>query len=184
MKVETTNIDGLLIITPDVFGDERGYFMESHNVARYKEHGIPDFVQDNESRSQKGVIRGLHYQLPPYGQGKLVRVVEGEVLDVAVDLRPDSPTLGQHVAVTLSGENKKQFWIPAGFAHGFLTLSETVLFQYKCTALYHKEADRGIRWNDPALAITWPVAAPIISGKDQNQPMFEVAMEELKNVCE
>ncbi len=179
MKTNSTPLDGLLVIEPDVFTDERGYFMESYNAERYGELGIPAFVQDNESRSVRGVLRGLHYQLPPYGQGKLVRVVEGEVLDVAVDIRPDSPTCGKHFAVVLSAENKKQFWIPAGFAHGFVTLSETAIFAYKCTAMYHKEADRGILWNDLELAINWQVETPLVSEKDKGQKTYQEAMREL-----
>lgn len=179
MKVSKTDINDLLIIEPEVYTDERGYFMETYNAKKYAEYGIPAFVQDNESKSIQGVLRGLHYQLPPHGQGKLVRVTEGEVLDVAVDIRPHSPTLGKYVAVTLSAENKKQFWIPAGFAHGFVTLSDSALFAYKCTSPYNKEADRGILWNDSELAIDWQVEVPLVSEKDKGQVTFSEAMLEL-----
>lgn len=175
MKTEATPLRGLLILTPDVFADERGYFLESFQEARYQEALGSDihFVQDNLSLSRKGVLRGLHYQAPPMAQGKLVSVLRGRVWDVAVDIRFGSPTFGQHVAVELSAENHKQFWIPAGFAHGFVALEDETLFAYKCTNVYSKEHDRGVRWNDPALGIAWGIEAPIVSEKDKQYPVLK-----------
>ncbi len=175
MKTEATPLRGLLILTPDVFADERGYFLESFQEARYQEALGSDihFVQDNLSLSRKGVLRGLHYQAPPMAQGKLVSVLRGRVWDVAVDIRFGSPTFGQHVAVELSAENHKQFWIPAGFAHGFVALEDETLFSYKCTNVYSKEHDRGVRWNDPALGIAWGIEAPIVSEKDKQYPVLK-----------
>jgi dTDP-4-dehydrorhamnose 3,5-epimerase len=168
MQVERTAIQGLLIITPKIFMDGRGYFFESFNKRAMLEHGIgEDFVQDNQSLSQKGVLRGLHFQNPPFAQGKLVRVLKGSVLDVAVDIRKDSPTYGSHVSELLSGENKKMFYIPPGFAHGFLTLEDDTLFVYKCTNYYNKASEDSLLWNDPDLAIRWGISAPLISEKDQ-----------------
>ena len=175
MKIIKTPIEGLLIIEPRVFGDERGYFFESYSERDFTEAvGPVKFVQDNESKSRYGVLRGLHYQKEPYAQAKLVRVVSGAVLDVAVDIRPGSPTFGQHYAVELTGENHRQFFIPKGFAHGFVVLSPEVVFQYKCDEFYHPEAEGGIAWNDPALAIDWrlPAADLILSPKDQNHPLL------------
>ncbi|MBL7058392.1 dTDP-glucose 4,6-dehydratase [Patescibacteria group bacterium] len=167
MKVIKTKLDGILILEPQVFGDERGFFLESHNEIRYSEIGINEkFVQDNISKSTRNVLRGLHYQVPPYAQGKLVQVIGGRVLDVAVDIRFGSPTYGEYVIVELSGENKKQLWIPPGFAHGFLAISDEAIFHYKCTASYHKESERIIAWNDPELNIRWGVENPSVSGKD------------------
>lgn len=169
MNTVKTDIDGVLIIEPQIFSDERGLFVETYNEARYAEAGIPGpFVQDNLSVSKKGVLRGLHYQLPPYAQGKLVQVLSGKVFDVAVDIREGSPTFGKYVSVELSSENRRQFWIPEGFAHGFLSLADDTVFQYKCTASYSKEHDRGIRYDDPALAIVWPEGSFIVSEKDKN----------------
>lgn len=179
MKTHTTHIEGLLVITPDMYTDQRGYFMETYNAERYKALGIPTFVQDNESMSSQHVLRGLHYQAPPYEQGKLVRVLQGTVLDVVVDIRPNSATFGDHYSIELSSENKLQFWIPPGFAHGFLTLSKTAVFAYKCTAPYHKDSDRGILWNDKELAIPWPVEQPYLSEKDRQQPAFAQVKAEL-----
>ncbi len=175
MQIETTAIPGLLIITPDVYGDERGWFMEAFQEVRYQETLGLDvhFVQDNLSQSKRGVLRGLHYQAPPFVQGKLVSVVRGRVLDVAVDIRFGSPTFGQHVAVELSADNHRQFWIPPGFAHGFVALEDETLFAYKCTNAYSKEHDRGVRYDDPALGIAWGVAAPIVSAKDQAHPLLK-----------
>lgn len=174
MEVITTDIPGLLIIQPKSFSDDRGFFMESYNKERYREAGIAEeFVQDNLSLSRKGVVRGLHYQAPPFAQGKLVSVVRGKVWDVAVDIRHDSPTFGKHVAVELSAENKKQFWIPAGFAHGFLALEDNTIFTYKCTNVYSPEHDRGIRWNDPEIGIEWPLENSIVSEKDQKHPLLK-----------
>jgi len=180
MKLTTTPIKDLLIINPDIFADERGYFQETYNQAKYRELGLPDFVQDNESLSQKGVLRGLHLQLVPHGQGKLVRVITGEVLDVAVDCRPDSPTVGQHFSIILNDQNKTQFYIPPGFAHGFVVLSEQVIFNYKCTAFWNKEAERGIVFNDQDLNIDWQIDNPILSAKDQQNQSFRQVMEEIK----
>jgi dTDP-4-dehydrorhamnose 3,5-epimerase len=175
MNVIETKISGLLIIEPKVFGDERGFFVETYNELRYKEMGISgDFVQDNLSKSKKGVLRGLHYQAPPFEQGKLVTVLSGAVLDVAVDIRHGSPTFGEYVSVELTAENKKQFWIPAGFAHGFVTLEDDTVFAYKCTNIYSPENDRGVKYDDPAIGIEWPdVGELTISEKDQNQPILQ-----------
>ncbi|HZL11210.1 MAG TPA: dTDP-4-dehydrorhamnose 3,5-epimerase [Prolixibacteraceae bacterium] len=173
MKIIETPIPGLLIIEPRVFADERGYFFESYNQNEFVENGlISSFVQDNESKSRRGVIRGLHYQLAPYGQAKLIRVVLGTVYDVAVDLREGSPTFGKWHGLEISAENKKQFYIPKGFAHGFSVLSEEAVFSYKCDAFYTPSADRGIRLDDPALAIDWriPFDEAVISGKDMTHP--------------
>lgn len=156
MDVKKTEIEGLLIIEPKVFGDDRGFFLETYNQKRYQEAGIPgDFVQDNLSFSRKGVLRGLHFQSPK-AQGKLVSCPMGEVFDVAVDIRKGSPTFGKWVGVYLSGENKRQFWIPPGFAHGFLVTSETALFSYKCTEYYSPRDEKTILWNDPEIGIQWP----------------------------
>lgn len=179
MNIIKTDIEGLLIIEPDVFADERGFLLESHNAVRYAEAGIREtFVQDNLSQSKRGVLRGLHYQAPPFAQGKLVQVVRGKVLDVTVDIRFGSPTFGKYVSVELSAENKRQFWIPAGFAHGFLALEDDTLFTYKCTNVYSKEHDRGVRYDDPAIGIEWGVTTPIISEKDQQHPLFADIPEE------
>ena len=175
MKVTQTKLAGVLVIEPRVFGDERGFFFESFNQRAFDEAvgAHVDFVQDNHSKSSRNVLRGLHYQLPPKAQGKLVRVVQGEVFDVAVDLRKNSKTFGQWVGETLSAENKKQLWIPAGFAHGFLTLSETAEFLYKTTDYYSPEHERCIRWDDPGLAIQWPLLhSPTISDKDKSGISF------------
>ena len=173
MKVVETSLPGVLIIEPKIFPDARGFFVETYNKDRYVNNGIlPEFVQDNLSFSTRGVLRGLHYQ-NPHAQGKLVYVLQGEVWDVAVDIRRDSPQFGQWTAVTLSSENKKQFYIPPGFAHGFCVLSETALFTYKCTDLYHPECDGGVRWDDPTFAIQWPISNPILSEKDRNLPLLE-----------
>lgn len=170
MLIHTTNLPGVVIIEPRVFGDERGFFMETWNQARYAEAGLPErFVQDNLSFSRRGVLRGLHFQ-NPNGQGKLVSVLQGEVFDVAVDIRVGSPTFGQVASVLLSAENKRQFYIPPGFAHGFCVTSETALFAYKCTEFYEPKAEASLRWNDPALAIDWPIDAPELSAKDAAAP--------------
>ena len=170
-QVTPTSIAGLLILEPKVFGDARGFFVESYNQQDFQQATGLDvsFVQDNHSRSSKGVLRGLHYQLPPHAQGKLVRCVRGAVFDVAVDIRQSSPTFGQWVGVELSEDNHRQFWIPPGFAHGFLTLTDTADFLYKTTAYYAPSHDRGIAWNDPAIGIDWPDLgiAPQLSAKDQ-----------------
>jgi dTDP-4-dehydrorhamnose 3,5-epimerase len=174
MKLIPTQLNGLLIFEPDVFEDERGYFFESYNVEKFRKLGLDvTFVQDNESRSVKGVLRGLHFQAPPYEQGKLVRVMKGAVLDVAVDLRIDSPSYGKWEAVELSEKNKKMYWIPAGFAHGFITLEDDTMFAYKCTNVYHKESERSIAWNDPDLNINWGTEHPLLSDKDKKNPFFK-----------
>lgn len=172
MKVIKTDIPDVLIFEPKVFGDDRGFFFESFNQKVFEEAiGYKvNFVQDNHSKSCKGVLRGLHYQLAPYAQGKLVRCVVGEVFDVAVDIRKESPTFGKWVGVNLSAENKRQLWIPEGFAHGFLVLSEDAEFVYKTTSYYHPESDCGIKWNDPTLDIQWPLNEnnPLLSAKDDS----------------
>lgn len=165
MIVHTTPIEGLLILEPKAFTDERGYFMESWQNERYGQLGIPSFVQDNVSYSGRGVLRGLHFQHPG-AQGKLVQVLQGEVYDVAVDIRSGSPTYGEWFAVTLSSDNHRQFWIPEGFAHGFVVTSESALFQYKCSQPYRPGAEHCIKWDDPELGIEWPVTEPIVSAKD------------------
>ncbi len=175
MNVIKTIIPDVLIFEPNVFGDERGFFFESYNHKVF-EQAIGrkiEFVQDNHSKSSKGVLRGLHYQLPPHAQGKLVRCVEGEVFDVAVDIRQSSPTFGQWVGVSLSAQNKRQIWIPEGFAHGFLVVSETAECLYKTTNYYAPEFDRGIRWDDPTVGINWPLEGEFnLSGKDKVQPLW------------
>ena len=180
MKVVTTAIDGVLILEPKVFGDERGFFLESFNQERFDAAvgAHVDFVQDNHSRSRKGVLRGLHYQLAPHAQGKLVRVTQGSVFDVAVDMRKSSPTFGRWVGVELSGENHKQFWLPPGMAHGFLVTSDSADFLYKTTEFYAPQAEVCIAWNDPTLAITWPDigTTPTVSAKDaRGAPLAQVS---------
>lgn len=173
MEIIKTRIPDVLIIKPDVFADERGYFFESYHKQRLKEAGLSSaFVQDNESLSQKNVLRGLHLQKPPYAQGKLIRVIRGSVLDVVVDVRKNSPHYGKWVSTFLSAQNKLMFWVPEGFAHGFLTLEDNTVFFYKCTGYYNKQAEMAIRWNDPDLAIDWGVEDAILSGKDKNAPAF------------
>lgn len=173
MKVHETGIAGLLEIEPVVFGDERGYFYETYNLAKFKDAGIiEEFVQDNQSKSSAGVLRGLHFQNPPYAQGKLVRVIQGSVVDVAVDIRKGSPTYGKYHKVFLSGENKKMFWIPPGFAHGFATLEDDTIFAYKCTGFYNKESEGSVRWDDPELNIDWGIANPSLSEKDREAPLL------------
>ncbi len=174
MNVIKTAIPDVLIFEPKVFGDERGFFFESFNHKLFEEAvGYPvTFVQDNHSKSSKGVLRGLHYQLPPHAQGKLVRCVAGEVFDVAVDIRKSSPTFGQWVGVHLSAENKRQLWIPEGFAHGFVTLSESAEFLYKTTDYYHRESEGAISWNDPDISIEWPVEGVLLSDKDKTAQSF------------
>ncbi|MBD9435331.1 dTDP-4-dehydrorhamnose 3,5-epimerase [Pseudoxanthomonas sp. PXM03] len=180
MKVVETSLPGCVVVEPAVFGDDRGFFFETWNADRYGQQGLPTkFVQSNVSSSSRGVLRGLHYQWPN-PQGKLVSVLEGEVYDVAVDIRHGSPTFGQWAAVVLSAENKRQFWIPEGFAHGFAVLSERAIFSYLCTAQYDKAADAGVRWNDPAIGIDWPVSAPLLSAKDEAAPLLaDIAPERL-----
>lgn len=170
IKVTPCEIEGLYVIEPEVFGDERGYFVETYNKKDFAEHGLNmEFVQDNESKSKKGVLRGLHFQ-KQYPQGKLVRVLSGEVFDVAVDIRKGSKTYGKWCGVTLSDENKKQFYVSEGFAHGYYVLSDTAVFAYKCTDFYHPEDEGGIFWNDPEIGIQWPIqdgVEVILSEKDR-----------------
>jgi dTDP-4-dehydrorhamnose 3,5-epimerase len=180
MKFVQTRLDGCVVIEPQVFGDDRGYFYESYNADKYREAGLDlNFVQSNVSRSARGVLRGLHYQWPN-PQGKLVSVLEGEVFDVAVDIRRGSPTFGQWEGVVLSAANKRHFWIPEGFAHGFAVVSDNAIFAYQCTAPYDAKADAGVRWNDAALAIDWPLANPQLSGKDEKAPFLaDISLDRL-----
>jgi len=174
LEIQSTPIEGLSIIQPKVFGDDRGYFFEPWNSHRFKEAGLDvTFVQDNQSMSQKGVLRGLHFQNPPHAQGKLVRVIRGAVLDVAVDIRKDSATYGQHFAIELNDRDHTMFYVPEGFAHGFLTLEDNTIFSYKVTNFYNPESEGGILWNDPALEINWGVTRPILSGKDKEYKPFK-----------
>ncbi len=170
MQVIATDLPGVIVIEPRVFGDQRGFFLETYSADRYAEAGIrATFVQDNWSRSSRGTLRGLHFQ-EPYAQGKLVSVARGAVYDVALDVRRGSPTFGRWVGYELSEENKRQMWIPPGFAHGFMVTSECCDFLYKCTAPYRPEAECAIAWNDPALAISWPITDPVLSPKDAAAP--------------
>jgi dTDP-4-dehydrorhamnose 3,5-epimerase len=179
MKVSTTAIEGLLVLEPKVFGDERGFFLESFNQKAFEAAvgGKVGFVQDNHSRSSRGVLRGLHYQLPPHAQGKLVRVTQGAVFDVAVDLRRGSPSFGRWLGVELSGQNHKQLWLPPGLAHGFLVTSDSADFLYKTTRYYAPQAERGVRWDDPAIGIDWPLQShvPLLSDKDAAAPRLAEA---------
>lgn len=182
MNVIKTVIDGLVIIEPRVFGDSRGYFFESFSERDFKrEVADVDFVQDNESKSSYGVVRGLHFQKPPYAQAKLVRVVKGKVLDVAVDLRKGSPTFGHHVAVELSEDNHRQMFIPRGFAHGFSVLSDEVIFQYKCDNFYAPQSEGAVAWDDPDLGIDWGIPADkaLLSDKDRKHPRLKDVLGEL-----
>jgi dTDP-4-dehydrorhamnose 3,5-epimerase len=176
LRIIETELPGCVVIEPQVHGDARGYFYESFNADKYRSAGLDlRFVQSNVSRSARGVLRGLHYQLPN-PQGKLVNVLEGEVYDVAVDIRTGSPTFGRWAAAILSEANKRHFWIPPGFAHGFVVLSEFATFTYQCTTVYAAAADAGIRWNDGDIGVDWPVSAPLLSDKDQRAPFLrEVA---------
>lgn len=176
MNVIETGIPGLVIIEPKVFNDDRGYFFESFSNSKYLEQVCnTTFVQDNESKSTYGVLRGLHFQNSPHAQSKLVRVVQGKVLDVAVDIRKYSPTFGKHYSIELSDENKRQFFVPRGFAHGFVVMSEEAVFQYKCDNYYNKESEGSLLWNDPTLNIDWkvPTEKIILSDKDRQSPVFE-----------
>jgi len=174
MEFENVDIEGLVVIKPLVFEDERGHFFESFSEKEFSENGINlKFVQDNQSLSQKGVLRGLHFQKPPYAQGKLIRVIKGAVLDVAVDLRKNSKTYGEHYVIELSERNKTMFYIPEGFAHGFLTLEDDTIFTYKCTNLYNKESEDAILWDDEYLAINWGFEAPLLSEKDKKAHEFK-----------
>lgn len=172
MKVIETSLPGCVVIEPKAFGDERGFFFEAWNAQRYAEHGLPArFVQSNVSSSVRGVVRGLHYQWPN-PQGKLVSVLAGEVYDVAVDIRRGSPHFGRWTAVVLSAENKRQMWVPEGFAHGFAVLSESAVFNYLCTAPYDHASDACVRWNDADIAVDWPVGDPVLSDKDAKAPFL------------
>ena len=174
MNITKTDIQGLIIIEPQIFKDSRGYFFESWNAKKIKQLGISeDFVQDNQSVSSKGVLRGLHFQNPPYAQAKLVRVIKGSVLDVAVDLRKNSPTYGMHVSVILSEKNNKSFFIPKGFAHGFLSLEDNTVFSYKCSGYYNKESEGSLLWNDEDLKIDWQIDNPLVSEKDLKADLFK-----------
>ncbi|MBR6814779.1 MAG: dTDP-4-dehydrorhamnose 3,5-epimerase [Alistipes sp.] len=181
MEIINTKLNGVFIIEPDVFGDDRGYFYESFNANKFKEKtGIEvNFVQDNESKSKYGVVRGLHFQKGDYAQTKLVHVAKGRILDIAVDIRKDSPTYGKHVAIELSDVNHRQLYISKGFAHGFSVLSEEAIFQYKCDNYYAPQSEGGILWNDPTIAIDWqiPITDIVLSEKDKNHPL-------LKDLCE
>ncbi len=174
MEIEEKQIDGLIEIFPKVFGDQRGFFLETFNESRYNKFlNNVQFVQDNFSSSNKGVLRGLHFQKPPNSQGKLVQVIAGSALDVAVDLRKNSNTFGQHVKVILSAEKRNQFWIPEGFAHGFLALEDNTIFSYKCTNYYNPQSEVTILWNDRSLHIDWQIDNPIISPKDKEGVLFK-----------
>ncbi|CAN5405559.1 dTDP-4-dehydrorhamnose 3,5-epimerase [soil metagenome] len=174
MEIVPTPIPDLFIIQPKVFEDERGYFYESYSKAIFEKNGIrADFVQDNQSLSQKRVLRGLHFQNPPFSQGKLVRAIKGGIFDVAVDLRKKSPTYGHHFDIELNETNKTMLWIPPGFAHGFLTLEDSTIFSYKCSNIYNKASEDSIIWNDPTLEINWNISNPILSEKDKTGQLFK-----------
>jgi len=172
MIIENTPIKDLMLITPNVFTDYRGYFMETYNQKRLEKVIKTTFVQDNESLSQKGVLRGLHFQIPPFAQSKLVRVIFGSILDVAIDIRKDSETYGKHFKHVLSAENRKQLYIPAGFAHGFLSLENNTIFNYKCSDFYHKKSEASLLWNDEDLDINWGITDPILAEKDKLAEKF------------
>lgn len=174
MEVTNVLLDGALVIQPKVFYDDRGYFYETYNAEAYAKIGVnASFMQDNQSLSQKGALRGLHFQAPPFDQGKLVRVIKGAVYDVIVDIRKNSPTYGQHFGIELTEKNFTIFWVPPGFAHGFVTLEDDTVFSYKCTNVYNKASEGGILWNDPSLNINWNIETPIVSEKDKALPQFE-----------
>ncbi len=174
MEIRETKLSGLIILEPKVFGDERGSFMETYNRETFARLGLDmTFVQDNESISAKGVLRGIHFQRPPFAQGKLVRVVSGRALDYAVDLRRNSPTYGQYACVELSGRNKRMMYLPEGFAHAFLSLEDDTVFNYKCTNFYNKQSEDGLLWSDKDLGIEWPVDNPILSEKDLRLGLFK-----------
>ncbi len=173
MEIRNFDIEGVIEIIPEVFPDARGHFLETYNQDRFDKQGLHfNFVQDNQSYSRKNVLRGLHFQIPPHAQGKLVRVIQGLVFDVAVDIRQDSPTKGKYVSCLLEGSKNNMLYIPPGFAHGFLALTDSILF-YKCTHIYVKDSERGIRWNDPEFQIDWKIQDPVISEKDLNLPDFK-----------
>jgi dTDP-4-dehydrorhamnose 3,5-epimerase len=176
MKAIETKLPGVLVIEPTIFGDDRGFFMEIYHAGKFRDFGIDlPFLQDNHSRSSRGVLRGLHYQ-EPNPQGKLVRAASGAIFDVAVDIRRGSPNFGEWFGLELNAENRLQLWVPPGFAHGFCVLSDTADVIYKCTSLYEPKNDRGIRWNDPAIGIEWPISDPTLSSKDAIAPMLDTAV--------
>jgi dTDP-4-dehydrorhamnose 3,5-epimerase len=179
MKVIKTDIPDLLIIQPRVFEDERGYFFESYSKKTFEQNGIrAEFVQDNQSLSHRGVLRGLHFQNPPYAQGKLVRAIKGSILDVAVDIRKKSPTYGKYLSMELNESNRTMLWIPEGFAHGFLTLADNTIFSYKCTNSYDRASEGSIYWNDPDIGIAWNIKEPILSEKDKiNNPFKDLVSQ-------
>ena len=180
MKFQPTAIPDVILVEPAVFRDDRGFFLETWHERKFRDGGLPAaFVQDNHSFSQRGTLRGLHAQLRQ-PQGKLVRAVQGEIFDVAVDIRPDSPTFGRWVGEILSGENFRQLWVPPGFAHGFCVLSETAHVQYKCTDFYVREDEIGIVWNDPGIGIDWPLDEPLLSPKDRDAPRLEAILQTLR----
>lgn len=180
MKFVATEIEGVVVVEPDVHRDDRGFFLEAYHETKYRDGGIEArFVQDNHSRSRRGTLRGLHMQLEPHLQGKLVRTLRGSVWDVSVDVRVGSPTFGRHVAVTLDDESHRQVFVPPGLAHGFVVTSDEAEIEYKCTALYAPESEISIAWNDPALAIAWPVDSPILSGKDEQAARVSELMDRL-----
>jgi dTDP-4-dehydrorhamnose 3,5-epimerase len=173
LNITETFISGPLVITPQIFCDDRGYFFEPYNKPGFINIGIKEeFLQDNQSMSGKGVLRGLHFQVPPYAQAKLVRVIKGSALDVAVDIRKNSKTYGKYFSIILSEQNNLIFWIPEGFAHGFLSLEENTIFSYKCTNVYHKESERSLLWNDPDIGIDWEYVNPVLSDKDRQAPLL------------
>lgn len=181
MQFEKTLLDKVWLITPRIFEDDRGHFLESFRKEVFKEKGVEyDFVQDNISTSTKGTVRGLHYQIDPHSQAKLVMAVYGEILDVAVDIRKDSPTFGKYFSAVLNDKNRNMMLVPSGFAHGFSVLSDTATVAYKCDQYYHKDSERGVRWNDPDLGIDWKTDSPILSEKDEKQPLLkEIQSNEL-----
>ncbi len=176
MKAENGSIEGILVIQPRIFRDARGYFFEVYHKGKFRQMGLDiEFVQDNQSRSMRNTVRGLHYQVDPYAQGKLIRVLEGTIRDVSLDIRKGSSTFGKHFTIDITAESQTQLWIPPGFAHGFSVLSDTAVILYKCTALYSPEHERGILYNDPSLSIDWGVETPIVSEKDLKLPRFDAA---------
>jgi dTDP-4-dehydrorhamnose 3,5-epimerase len=182
MEFRRLDLDGVILVTPDVWPDERGFFLETYHRDKYAAGGIPEtFVQDNQSFSRRGVLRGLHAQLQ-FPQGKLVRAITGEIFDVAVDIRPGSPTFGQWVGEILSGENARQLYVPPGFAHGFCVLSETAHVQYKCTDVYRPGDEIGVVWNDPGIGIDWPLADPVLNEKDRKAPRLAEIVQRLRSV--
>jgi dTDP-4-dehydrorhamnose 3,5-epimerase len=183
MKFTPLSIPDLILVEPQVFSDDRGFFMETYNKKEFAAAGINvDFVQDNQSHSIQGVLRGLHFQKPPFAQAKLIRVTQGEVLDVAVDIRSNSPTFGKWDSAHLSAENKNLFYLPVGFAHGFYVLTETADFQYKCSSFYNKESEGGILWNDPDINVAWMAPSPVLAEKDNLWPKFKDIESELKTL--